>query len=87
MLVTGAGIRPPLFIKSDDELLFTLIIGASPRSHPKSTESPSFIPGTGITRTAVVLLFMTPMAISSAMREARENRASSSRQTMPQTGE
>ena len=39
--------------------------GASPRSPPKETVSPVF--PTGISLTAVVLLLITPMAISSAM--------------------
>ena len=37
---------------------------------PYSTQSPTPLPIAGITRTAVVLLLMTPMAISSAMMPA-----------------
>ena len=41
--------------------------GAVPRSPPKSTRSPTLLPGAGMTRTAVVFWLATPMAASSAM--------------------
>ena len=40
----------------------------SPNRPPKTARSPAALPGTGITRTAVVLWLMTPMATSSAIR-------------------
>lgn len=43
------------------------MIGAEPRRPPKCTIWPVFLPGTGITRTLVVLLFATPIASSSAI--------------------
>src|SRR5688572_32174265 len=57
-------------MKSADENRLTAMIGALPSRPPNSTMSPTSRPGTGIIRTAVVLLFMTPMAISSAMMAA-----------------
>ena len=62
----GAGIRPPRRMKSAEEKAFTAMIGALPSKPPNSTISPTSRPGTGIMRTAVVLLFITPIAISSA---------------------
>ena len=53
-----------------DEKRLTAMIGAVPSRPPNSTISPTSLPGTGIMRTAVVLLFITPMAISSAMMAA-----------------
>src|SRR5678815_608414 len=50
-----------------DEKALTGMIGALPSKPPNSTMSPTSRPGTGMIRTAVVLLFMTPMASSSAM--------------------
>ena len=47
--------------------MFTAITGASPSSPPKETVSPTLQPAAGISRTAVVLVFTTPIAISSAM--------------------
>ena len=47
------------------------MMGARPKSPPYSTLSPSFLPKAGMMRTAVVLLLITPMAISSAMMPAR----------------
>ena len=44
------------------------MIGAAPSRPPNSTMSPTFLPMAGMTRTAVVLVLTTPMAISSAMR-------------------
>ena len=43
----------------------------SPNRPPKTARSPAALPGTGITRTAVVLWLITPMATSSAIRAAR----------------
>ncbi len=43
------------------------MIGACPSKPPNSTWSPTFLPGTGITRTAVVLLLIIPIAASSAI--------------------
>src|SRR4030095_15810413 len=63
----GAGIRPPRRINAADEKGLTGIIGALPNRPPNSTISPTSRPGTGIIRTAVVLLFITPTAISSAI--------------------
>src|SRR5688500_204973 len=63
----GAGILPPLLMNAVEENVLTGIIGALPNNPPNSTISPTSRPGTGIMRTAVVLLFMTPTAISSAM--------------------
>src|SRR6185437_13293051 len=63
----GAGIRPPRRMKPAEENAFTAMIGALPNSPPNSTSSPTSRPGTGMIRTAVVLLFITPIAISSAM--------------------
>ena len=48
-------------------MLRTLTIGHRPRRPPNSTLSPTFLPGTGITRTAVVLLLIIPIAASSAI--------------------
>ena len=62
----GAGMRPPRAMKASAFSLPTGIMGARPKSPPNST-SPSSLPGAGMTRTAVVLLLMTPMAASSAM--------------------
>ena len=50
-----------------DEKALTGMIGALPNNPPNSTISPTSRPGTGMIRTAVVLLFITPIAISSAM--------------------
>ena len=61
----GAGIRPPRRMNWSDEKRFTCMIGALPSKPPNSTISPTSRPGTGMIRTAVVLLFMTPIAISS----------------------
>ena len=41
--------------------------GAYPSSPPKLTISPTFLPHAGMTRTAVVLVFATPIEISSAI--------------------
>ena len=57
-------------MNSAGEFPFTGIIGAEPRRPPKSTLSPTFFPGTGMMRTAVVLLFIIPMAASSAIMAA-----------------
>src|SRR5215213_8754650 len=62
--------RPPRRMKTPDEKPLTGMTGALPRRPPNSTTSPTFLPGAGMMRTAVVLLFMTPMAISSAMMAA-----------------
>ena len=43
------------------------MMSASPKSPPNTTLSPAFLPGTGIIRTAVVLLLTIPIAISSAI--------------------
>ena len=53
---TGAGILPPLEINLEGEAVFIGIIGAVPSRPPKFT-LPLFLPYTGITLTAVVLLF------------------------------
>ena len=45
----------------------TAITGAYPNRPPNSTVSPTFLPGAGITRTAVVLLLIIPIAASSAI--------------------
>src|ERR1044072_5603692 len=50
-----------------EEKALTGMIGALPSKPPNSTISPTSRPGTGMIRTAVVLLFMTPIASSSAM--------------------
>src|SRR5829696_3133895 len=67
----GAGILPPRRINAADENRLTAIIGALPNNPPNSTISPTSRPGTGMMRTAVVLLFMVPIAISSAIIAAR----------------
>src|SRR5437764_15455805 len=54
-------------MKSEESNLLTGMMGALPNRPPYSTISPTSPPGTGMMRTAVVLLFITPMAISSAM--------------------
>src|SRR6267142_6294443 len=59
--------RPPRRINSAEENALTGMMGAVPSRPPNSTISPTSRPGTGIIRTAVVLLFITPIAISSAM--------------------
>ena len=51
----------------DDAEARSFVMGAEPRSPPISTMSPTFLPSTGITRTAVVLLLTMPIAASSAM--------------------
>ena len=43
------------------------MMGAYPSKPPNSTCSPTVLPGTGIRRTAVVLLLIIPIAASSAM--------------------
>src|SRR5215212_1137777 len=62
--------RPPRRMNTSEENLLTAMMGALPRSPPYSTMSPTSLPGTGMILTAVVLLFMTPTAISSAMMAA-----------------
>src|ERR671926_328561 len=59
--------RPPRRMKASEENLLTGMMGALPKRPPYSTMSPTSLPGTGMMRTAVVLLFITPTAISSAM--------------------
>src|ERR1044072_232517 len=59
--------RPPRRMKAADENALTGMIGALPSNPPYSTMSPTSRPGTGMIRTAVVLLFITPIASSSAM--------------------
>ena len=54
-------------MKSAQLKRFTGRIGAPPSSPPNSAHSPSFLPITGIRRTAVVLLFTIPIANSSAI--------------------
>jgi len=66
-LCMGGGICPPRLTKTEASKVFTGITGAWPSRPPNSTESPAFLPGAGISLTAVVFLLMTPMAISSAM--------------------
>ena len=63
----GAGMRPVRAIMSAHENFETDMTGAWPRSPPKFTTSPTFLPATGITRTAVVFWFTIPIAASSAM--------------------
>ena len=63
----GAGILPPRAINFSELNSDTFITGALPSNPPYSTLSPTFLPGAGISRTAVVFLFIIPMAISSAM--------------------
>ena len=63
----GAGIRPPLPMKTSELKPRTGIMGALPRRPPNSTDWPTPLPGTGMSLTAVVFLLITPMAISSAM--------------------
>ena len=63
----GAGILPPLPTNTDGRPILISIMGASPRSPPKETESPGFLPYAGMRRTAVVLVLTTPIEISSAM--------------------
>ena len=59
--------RPPRAMKPELHALCTGMTGAEPRSPPSSIISPTSLPSTGITRTAVVLLLTMPMAASSAM--------------------
>ncbi len=59
--------RPPLFINSSLEKLFTAITGPLPKSPPNSTTSPTFFPNAGIILTAVFYGFTTPIEISSAI--------------------
>ena len=64
----GAGILPPNATKRDDlPTLRTRAMALSPNNPPNETNSPASLPGTGMTRTAVVLPLIMPMAISSAM--------------------
>ena len=66
-LCIGAGILPPRAINFAGERSFTDITGAVPSRPPKETSSPTFFPTAGMTLTAVVLVFATPIDISSAM--------------------
>lgn len=59
--------HPPCLIKFVALPLGTGVIVASPSNPPKKAFSPTFFPGTGIIRTAVVFLLITPIAISSAI--------------------
>ena len=59
--------HPPLDMNFDGEYLLTSMMGALPSSPPNSAYSPAFLPYTGITLTAVVLTFTTPIAASSAI--------------------
>lgn len=60
--------RPPEWINASEAPgLLTGMTTAVPKSSPNSTLSPALAPGMDIRRTAVVLLFWTPIAISSAM--------------------
>ena len=63
----GAGDLPPRRMNSPLSTSLTGITGAEPSRPPKLTSSPTVLPGTGMTRTAVVLLLTTPIAHSSAM--------------------
>ena len=63
----GAGILPPRRMKRELSVVLTGMTGARPKSPPNSTLSPTSFPGTGMTRTAVVLLLIMPIAASSAM--------------------
>src|SRR6185369_7974169 len=54
-------------MNADDEKALTAMTGALPSNPPNSTRSPTSRPGTGMIRTAVVLLFIVPTAISSAI--------------------
>ena len=54
-------------MKSAQLNLLTGRTGHPPRRPPNSTHSPAFLPGAGIRRTAVVLLFTIPIANSSAI--------------------
>ena len=67
---TGAGIRPVRFTKLSLANVFTGMIGAWPSRPPNSTVSPTLLPMTGITRTAVVFWLTMPIAASSAMMPA-----------------
>ena len=71
----GAGIRPPRAMKSRLDSRCTAMTGARPSRPPNSTMSPSFFPGAGMTRTAVVLRLIMPIAASSAMIAAMVSRS------------
>ena len=60
--------RPPRLMNLAGEPVLMGMIGAAPSRPPNSTMSPTFLPMAGMTRTAVVLVLTTPMAISSAIR-------------------
>ena len=64
----GAGIRPPRRTNRAGDHGRSGMMGALPSNPPKSTVSPIDLPIAGMTRTAVVLLLITPMEISSAIR-------------------
>ena len=66
----GAGILPPRMMNFELSVACTGMIGALPKSPPNSTLSPTSLPGTGMTRTAVVLLLIMPMAASAAVMAA-----------------
>src|SRR5450830_1935047 len=54
-------------MKSSADHELTLMTGPDSSNPPNSTTSPTTWPGEGIIRTAVVLLFTTPIDTSSAM--------------------
>ena len=59
--------RPPREMNAAGLAVLTAMTGARPKRPPKETESPSFLPGAGMMRTAVVFPFTMPIAASSAM--------------------
>ena len=59
--------RPPRLMNLAGEAGFTGITGPLPNKPPNESSSPTALPMAGITRTAVDLLLIIPMAASSAM--------------------
>jgi len=51
--------------------LLTTITGASPKSPPSVTQSPTFVPHAGMRRAPVVFALIMPMAMTSAITPAR----------------